>query len=271
MAPEAGVDPGDRIKNDKKHIYITPFFYGAADCRGIVFSCIDNRTLFSYNEARKEKEAIMQSKAKIVIADDEKEIRDVVSMLLTGEGYEVAAAADGREALELADPSVDLYAAAEIRKTCYAPILFLTAYSGESDKMMGFSAGGDDYLVKPFSNVELLLRVRAHLRRVKEYAPADAHTILYKDLTLDLRSQSVKKGNELIVLTYTEYQILKLFLEHRGKIFSMENIYQSVWEDEPVGDGSIMTHIKNLRKKLKDDSRNPQYIKTAWGKGYYVE
>lgn len=273
--------------------------------RGIAFSCIDNRTLFSYNEARKEKEAVMQSKAKIVIADDEKEIRDVVSMLLTGEGYEVAAAADGREALELADPSVDLYildvnmpgmtgfaAAAEIRKTCYAPILFLTAYSGESDKMMGFSAGGDDYLVKPFSNVELLLRVRAHLRRVKEYAPAaakdrpgkdrpknaenggqarDDHTILYKDLTLDLRSQSVRKGNELIVLTYTEYQILKLFLEHRGKIFSMENIYQSVWEDEPVGDGSIMTHIKNLRKKLKDDSRNPQYIKTAWGKGYYVE
>ena len=101
--------------------------------RGIAFSCIDNRTLFSYNEARKEKEAVMQSKAKIVIADDEKEIRDVVSMLLTGEGYEVAAAADGREALELADPSVDLYildvnmpgmtgfaAAAEIRKTCYA-------------------------------------------------------------------------------------------------------------------------------------------------------
>ena len=225
-----------------KSIFTLPFFFcGAADCRGIVFFCIDNRTLFSYNEARKEKEAVMQSKAKIVIADDEKEIREVVSMLLAGEGYEVAAAADGREALELADPSVDLYildvnmpgmtgfaAAAEIRKTCYAPILFLTAYSGESDKMMGFSAGGDDYLVKPFSNVELLLRVRAHLRRVKEYAPADAHTILYKDLTLDLRSQSVKKGNELIVLTYTEYQILKLFLEHRGKIFSMENIYQSV-------------------------------------------
>ena len=268
-----------------KNIFTLPFFFcGAADCRGIAFSCIDNPGLFSYNEARKEKEAVMQSKAKIVIADDEKEIREVVSMLLTGEGYEVAAAADGREALELADPSVDLYildvnmpgmtgfaAAAEIRKTCYAPILFLTAYSGESDKMMGFSAGGDDYLVKPFSNVELLLRVRAHLRRVKEYAPADAHTILYKDLTLDLRSQSVRKGNELIVLTYTEYQILKLFLEHRGKIFSMENIYQSVWEDEPVGDGSIMTHIKNLRKKLKDDSRNPQYIKTAWGKGYYVE
>ena len=268
-----------------KSIFTLPFFFGgAADCRGIAFSCIDNRTLFSYNEARKEKEAVMQSKAKIVIADDEKEIREVVSMLLTGEGYEVAAAADGREALELADPSVDLYildvnmpgmtgfaAAAEIRKTCYAPILFLTAYSGESDKMMGFSAGGDDYLVKPFSNVELLLRVRAHLRRVKEYAPADAHTILYKDLTLDLRSQSVKKGNELIVLTYTEYQILKLFLEHRGKIFSMENIYQSVWEDDAVGDTTIMVHIKNIRKKLGDDSRNPRYIKTAWGKGYYVE
>lgn len=233
-------------------------------------------------------------KAKILIADDEKEIRDIVKMLLEGEGYEVTAAADGQEALSLADASVDLYildvnmpklsgfgAAAEIRKHYYAPILFLTAYSGESDKVMGFSVGGDDYLVKPFSNMELLLRVRAHLRRAKDYGPASVPEaaereewpgiIHYKDLRLDLDRQSVEKDGEVIVLTYTEFKILELFLTHRKKIFSMDNIYQSVWEDEAVGDGTIMVHIKNLRKKLKDNSRNPEYIKTAWGKGYYVD
>ena len=236
----------------------------------------------------------MWMKAKILIADDEKEIRDVVKMLLEGEGYEVMAAADGQEALSLADASVDLYildvnmpklsgfgAAAEIRKHYYAPILFLTAYSGESDKVMGFSVGGDDYLVKPFSNMELLLRVRAHLRRAKDYGPASVPEaaeregrpgiIHYKDLRLDLDRQSVEKDGEVIVLTYTEFKILELFLTHRKKIFSMDNIYQSVWEDEAVGDGTIMVHIKNLRKKLKDNSRNPEYIKTAWGKGYYVD
>ncbi len=83
--------------------------------------------------------------------------------------------------------------------------------------------------------------------------------------------QSVEKDGEVIVLTYTEFKILELFLTHRKKIFSMDNIYQSVWEDEAVGDGTIMVHIKNLRKKLKDNSRNPEYIKTAWGKGYYVD
>lgn len=233
-------------------------------------------------------------RANILIADDEMEIRKVLKLLLEGEGYEVTAAKDGREALALACESVDLYildvnmpgmsgfaAASEIRKTYYAPILFLTAYSGEADKVMGFSAGGDDYLVKPFSNTELLLRVQAHLRRAKDYGPAavlakerqndPAGKVCYKDLILDLAHQSVEKEGEVIALTYTEFRILELFLVHPKKIFSMENIYQSIWEDEPVGDGAIMAHIKNLRKKLKDSSRSPSYIKTAWGKGYYVE
>ena len=99
----------------------------------------------------------------------------------------------------------------------------------------------------------------------------DAKRIRYKDLVLDLDHQTVEKGRETIVLTYTEFKILELFLTHQKKIFSMENIYQSVWEDEAIGDNTIMVHIKNLRKKLKDNSRSPEYIKTAWGKGYYVE
>lgn len=233
-------------------------------------------------------------KIRILVADDEKEIRDVLTMLLTAEDFEVIAAADGREAVELAEASIDLYildvnmpvmsgfaAGSEIRKQFYAPIMFLTAYSGESDKLMGFSAGADDYIVKPFSNTELLIRVKALLRRSRDYSqafrssgspsPAPENEILYKDLVLDLDSQNIRKGGEIILLTYTEYKILELFLSHPKKIYSLDNIYQSIWEEDAVGDSTIMVHIKNLRKKLGDNSRNPQYIKTAWGKGYYVD
>ena len=221
-----------------------------------------------------------KEKIKILVADDEKEIRDVLAMLLTAEGYEVTAASDGGEAVKIADASVDLYildvnmpvmsgfaAGAEIRKRFYAPIIFLTAYSGESDKLMGFSAGADDYIVKPFSNTELLIRIKSLLRRSREYALAgqdrassavQENELRYKDLILDLDSQSVRKEGEVIVLTYTEYKILELFLSHPKKIYSLDNIYQSIWEEDAVGDSTIMVHIKNLRKKLGDSSRNPK-------------
>ncbi len=233
----------------------------------------------------------MDRKAKILVADDEKEIRQVLGMILAEEGYEVVTAGDGQEAARLASGDIDLYildvnmpqmsgfaAGMEIRKSYYAPIMFLTAYSGEADKKMGFEAGADDYLVKPFSNGELLLRVKALLRRSGEYArmqrqsPAgEGGELVYKNLRLDTDRQSVWKGEELIVLTYTEYRILELLIRHRKKIYSLDNIYQSIWEDEAVGDTTIMVHIKNIRKKLGDDSRNPRYIKTAWGKGYYAD
>ena len=233
----------------------------------------------------------MDRKAKILVADDEKEIRQVLGMILAEEGYEVVIAGDGQEAARLASGDIDLYildvnmpqmsgfaAGMEIRKSYYAPIMFLTAYSGEADKKMGFEAGADDYLVKPFSNGELLLRVKALLRRSGEYArmqrqsPAgEGGELVYKNLRLDTDRQSVWKGEELIVLTYTEYRILELLIRHRKKIYSLDNIYQSIWEDEAVGDTTIMVHIKNIRKKLGDDSRNPRYIKTAWGKGYYAD
>lgn len=237
--------------------------------------------------------AMTDGKSRILIADDEKEIRDVLSLILTAEGYDVISADNGQKALDLASDNIDLYildvnmpgmsgfsASAEIRRHYFAPIIFLTAYSGESDKLMGFSAGADDYLVKPFSNTELLLRVRAHLRRAQVYGPAgrkqtedfsSGGRAAYKDLLLDPDSQSIEKDGHVIPLTYTEYRILELFITHRKKIFSLDNIYQSVWEEDAVGDGTIMVHIKNLRKKLGDNSRNPKYIKTAWGKGYYVD
>lgn len=234
----------------------------------------------------------------ILVADDEKEIRDILKLLLEGEGYEVMLASDGQEVAEAASAEIDLYildvnmprmtgfmAAMELRKKTDAPIIFLTAYSGEMEKVMGFSAGADDYVVKPFSNMELLMRVKAILRRHVGVVAGDkripSSTIVshmenknqlpFVDLILDLDNQSVLRGEEVISLTYTEYKILELLVSHKKKVYSLENIYQSIWEEEAVADSAIMVHIKNIRKKIGDDSRNPKYIKTAWGKGYYVE
>lgn len=226
---------------------------------------------------------------KILVADDEKDIRDILKLLLLGENCEVITAENGKEVVEMASEDIDLYimdvnmpemsgfmAAAEIRRKYDAPIIFLTAYSGESDKVMGFSVGADDYVVKPFSNIELLMRVKAILRRSarKELRPVEevpTNQIPFKDLKLDLDRQAIIRGEEIISLTYTEFKILELFVKNKKKVFSLDNIYQSIWEEEAVGDSAIMVHIKNIRKKIGDDSRNPKYIKTAWGKGYYVE
>ena len=229
----------------------------------------------------------------ILIADDEKEIRDIVSLLMAGEGYAVETADNGQAAVDQASADVDLYlldinmpqlsgimAAAKIREQYETPIVFLTAYSSDADKVMGFSAGADDYIVKPFSNMELLMRVRAILRRSPSYsAPAvpvpaavnASNQLTIHDAVLDLASQTVVKDGQTISLTYTEFKILELLASHKKKIYSLENIYQSIWEEDAVGDSAIMVHIKNIRKKLGDNSRNPVYIKTAWGRGYYID
>lgn len=229
------------------------------------------------------------NKTCILVADDEKEICDILNLLLTGDGYEVTVATNGSEAVQLANEAIDLYildvnmpemsgfmAGAEIRKKYDTPIIFLTAYSSESDKVMGFSVGADDYLVKPFSNMELLMRVKAILRRgsIKSAPSEDAGTsqqLHLHDLVLDLNSQSVFRDGEQIGLTYTEFKILELLVMQRKKIFSLDRIYNAVWNEDAVSDSAIMMHIKNLRKKLGDNSREPKYIKTAWGRGYYVD
>lgn len=230
----------------------------------------------------------MSDPKRILIADDEPEIRAIVELLLRGEGYDVVPVCDGQEAADRAGDDIDLYlldvnmprlsgimAAAQIRQKYDAPIVFLTTYSGESDKVMGFSVGADDYIVKPFSNMELLMRVKAILRRSAPKAPAApataAHLIPIGDLLLNTDSCTVQRGDTAIALTHTEFRILELLATHKKKIYSLDNIYQSVWGEDAVGDGAIMAHIKNIRKKLGDDSRNPTYIKTAWGRGYYID
>lgn len=223
------------------------------------------------------------NKKYILVADDEKEIRDVLTILLNSEGYEVILANDGNEVINLISEDIDLYildvnmpnmngfmVAKEIRNNYETPIIFLTAYSSESDKVMGFSIGADDYIVKPFSNIELLMRVRARLKRNNINSVND-NKIKFEDVYLDLNSKCIIKDDESISLTYTEFKILELLLNNRKRIFSLDEIYQKIWDDNAVNDSSIMVHIKNIRKKLNDSSKSSKYIKTAWGQGYYVE
>lgn len=221
----------------------------------------------------------------ILIADDDRQICDILRIILSSEGYTVIITDNGKQAAEMASDEVDLYlldinmpgqtgieAAEEIRKKYETPIVFLTACSGESDKIIGFSVGADDYIVKPFSNAELLMRVRAILRRNAAFSCAvKDNCIVIGDLVLDCDRQTAVKNEEEIPLTYTEFQILKLLATNRKKIFSPDNLYESIWNDNAIGNDAIMVHIKNIRKKLGDSSRNPIYIKTAWGKGYYID
>lgn len=228
-------------------------------------------------------------KQRILVVDDEEGIRQILDILLRGEGYEVVLASSGEEALEKFNAETSLVildvglpgmsgfvTCSKIREQSYVPVLFLTAYGQDSDKTMGFSAGGDDYLTKPFSNGEILLRVKGLIRRAYHYQQSNVSSsqtiIKIDDLELDLDQQSVKVAGEVIALTSTEFEILKLLATNRKKIFSIKHIYQQIWKDDAViGDNAVMVHVRNLRKKLERDSKSPSYIKTAWGKGYYVD
>lgn len=226
---------------------------------------------------------------KILIADDDAEILEILSILLSGDGYDITTASNGDEVVSLADESFSLIvldvnmpklsgflACSEIRKKTMAPILFLTARTQESDKAIGFSAGGDDYLSKPFSNAEFLMRVKALIRRYSQYGSIPTQQsnpiLLVSDMVINTDEKTVSVDGILIPLTSTEYDILELLALNRKKIFSMENIYSSIWNDSYIGasDNAIMVHIKNSRKKLEKNPKEPKYIKTAWGRGYYI-
>lgn len=226
---------------------------------------------------------------KILIVDDNPEIREVLNVLLSSEGYDVIEAKDGQEAIEMANDEIDLYildimmplvngyqACVEIRKKTNAPILFLTAKGQESDKTLGFSSGGDDYLSKPFSYNELTTRVKALLRRYYVYQGKNEKKeelddkIVYQKITIDPNNETVFLNDIQIELTYIEYQILYLLITNRKHIFSAQALYEQIW-NEPYyysANNTIMVHIRNLRKKIEDDPQNPHIIKTIWGKGY---
>ena len=228
-------------------------------------------------------------KTKIMVVDDDGEIRSIVRILLEGEGYEVVEASSGEQAQSLMSDDVSLmildvmmpgpsgYAVcAQLRKNSNIPVLFLTAKSQESDMTLGFTSGGDDYLTKPFSYTELLLRIKGLLRRFSSYGGKEPVQKEYYELNkikVHATFNEVTKEGQEVLLTETEYQILRLMLAHRGKIFSAENIYKSVWEEAyySTNANTVMVHIRRLRSKLEDDPQNPVFIRTVWGRGYRIE
>ncbi len=227
----------------------------------------------------------------ILIVDDDHEIREGLRILLTGESYNIIEADSGAQALEKLSCAVDLVildvmmpglsglrVCEEIRKNSAVPILFLTAKAQESDKLIGLTAGGDDYLTKPFSYTELVARVKALLRRYCVYrGKTDDATInrdnimTLQDINLSLSGNQVWVCGKEVDLTDIEYRILRLLMQHPQRIFSAENIYESIWNEPYYSNGVIMVHIRKLRTKIEPDPQNPKYIKTVWGKGYRFE
>lgn len=233
----------------------------------------------------------MGNNATILVVDDNPEIREIIHILLGAEGFSITEAKDGPTALrELSRQEFDLIildimmpgpngyqTCLKIREQTNAPVLFLSARTGDGDKTLGFSSGGDDYLAKPFSYSELVDRTKALLRRYQVYqgkvpaaktAPPDI--IRLQHLTIYTDSSTVLLDDAPIDLTETEYALLLLFATHRKQIFSAEHLYESVW-NEPYyygANNTVMVHIRNLRRKIEKDPANPTYIKTVWGKGY---
>ncbi|MBQ7026158.1 MAG: response regulator transcription factor, partial [Peptococcaceae bacterium] len=217
---------------------------------------------------------------RILFADDDPEIRDALHLLLTCEGYETIEASCGKEVLEKMDHTIDLvildvmmpemngYAVcAELRKRYTVPILFLTAKSQDSDKTLGFSAGGDDYLVKPFSYNELMNRVKAILRRYYVYGAktAEQSSVIYccGNIEIDMSRCQIKVDGEEVILTDIEYRILLLLASHPQRIYSAQSIYEIVW-NEPYtysSNNNVMVHIRNIRRKLGDDPQNCHTIR----------
>lgn len=226
------------------------------------------------------------SSSKILVVDDNAEIREVIRILLASEGYLIDEAKDGQEALiKVSETNYDLLildvmmpnmngyqACVEIRKQSNAPILFLSAKSQEGDKTLGFSSGGDDYLVKPFSYNELLARVKALTRRYQVYKgkTIDYREMVIRHLRIHEQEEKVYIGDSVLELTDIEYAILMLLVKNRKQIFSAQQLYESIWHEEYYygANNTIMVHIRNLRKKVEEDAQNPKIVKTIWGKGY---
>ena len=225
---------------------------------------------------------------KILVCDDEKDIRSALRIYLTGEGYEVTEAENGAEALELAAaqefhlvlmdimmPGMDgMTATAKLREISHVPVIFLTAKSEDTDKILGLTVGADDYITKPFNPLEVIARVKAQLRRYAWLGGMDKKTatLTAGGIQLDDEGKTVTLDGEAVSLTPTEYDILHLLMEHPGKVFSSAEIYRQVWKDTPIAsEGTVAVHIRHLREKLEIDPANPRYIKVVWGKGYKLE
>lgn len=227
--------------------------------------------------------------ANILICDDEKDIVNALKIYLNAEGYQTFVAYNGEEALAvLAEQEIHLVimdimmplldgisAVAKIREENNTiPVILLTAKSEDTDKVLGLNIGADDYVTKPFNPIELLARVKAQLRRYLSFGGNNANpsVLTVGGIQLDDNAKTVKLDGEAVNLTPTEYDILKLLMENRGKVFSSSEIYAKVWKSEAYGaDGTVAVHIRHLREKLEINPAEPRYLKVVWGKGYLIE
>lgn len=229
---------------------------------------------------------------RILVVDDEAEIRQVLRLLLENSGYEVVDAHDGAGAVALVegDRSIDLCimdimmplmsgieAAGKIRAFSSVPILFLTARSLESDKISAYASGGDDYLVKPFSSAELLLKVEALTRRYNTYGAKAASDIsgekLLCGVVVNTDSREVYKNGAPIELRDKELELLIYLVKNRKRVIGTDELYRAVWGEIPLpsSGNNITVHILNLRRKLEDNPSSPKLIRTVWGRGYQVD
>lgn len=228
--------------------------------------------------------------ARILVCDDDKEIVEAIEIYLTQEGFEVSKAYDGEEAIrKLKTEQIDLLvmdvmmpkldgirATLRIREQHNIPIIILSAKSEDADKILGLNIGADDYVTKPFNPLELVARVKSQIRRYTRLgSTAKAETgAVYTtgELSINDELKEVTVDGEPVKLTPIEYNILLLLVKNQGRVFSIEQIYESIWKEEALGaDNTVAVHIRHIREKIEINPKEPRYLKVIWGVGYKVE
>lgn len=228
--------------------------------------------------------------SKILVCDDDKEIVEAIEIYLTQEGYEVVKAYDGQEALKvLKETPIDLLvidvmmprldgirATLKIREKNNIPIIILSAKSEDADKILGLNVGADDYVTKPFNPLELVARVKSQLRRYTRLGSTvkNENEAVYTTGGLSINDdlKQVTVDGESVKLTPIEYNILLLLVRNQGKVFSIEQIYESIWNEDAIGaDNTVAVHIRHIREKIEINPKEPRYLKVVWGVGYKIE
>lgn len=226
----------------------------------------------------------------ILVCDDDKEIVEAIDIHLSQEGYHILKAYDGVEALNILEkekvnllildvmmPKLDgIRATLKIRETNSVPIIILSAKSEDSDKILGLNIGADDYVTKPFNPLELVARVKSQLRRYNELGGTsqEQKEKVYEvgGLRINDDLKEVTVDGELVKLTPIEYNILLLLLKNQGRVFSINQIYESIWNEEAIGaDNTVAVHIRHIREKIEINPKDPRYLKVVWGVGYKID
>ena len=226
----------------------------------------------------------------ILVCDDDKEIVDAIDIYLSQEGYHILKAYDGLQAIEIMKkeevhlilldimmPNLDgIRATRKIRETSSVPIIMLSAKSEDVDKILGLNIGADDYITKPFNPLELIARVKSQLRRYTQLGnlATEEKEAVYVcgGLVVNDDLKTVTVDGEPVKLTPIEYNILVLLIKNQGKVFSIEQIYENIWNEEAIGaDNTVAVHIRHIREKIEINPREPRYLKVVWGIGYQIE